>query len=101
MELRPPDPVQLAPPVAKPSYAEMANCRVGTKFQPNFSPRAYNKSFQFVLMGEKAPIVKDTRSSEKFQNAPAAIFYDDEVDALAAPLQRTLVGKFNRMPRFE
>uniref|UniRef100_A0A6N2MN15 Uncharacterized protein n=1 Tax=Salix viminalis TaxID=40686 RepID=A0A6N2MN15_SALVM len=41
------------------------------------------------------------RSSEKFQNAPAAIFYDNEVDALAAPLQRTLVGKFNRMPRFE
>ncbi|KAJ6719960.1 GLYCINE-RICH CELL WALL STRUCTURAL PROTEIN 1.8-LIKE [Salix purpurea] len=52
-------------------------------------------------MGEKTPIVKDTRSSEKFQNAPAAIFYDDEVDALAAPLQRTLVGKFNRMPRLE
>ncbi|KAF9670988.1 hypothetical protein SADUNF_Sadunf12G0000100 [Salix dunnii] len=101
MELRPPDPVQLAPPVAKPSYAEMANCGVGAKFQPNFSPRAYNKSFQSVLMGEKTPIVKDMRSSEKFQNAPAAIFYDDEVDALAAPLQRTLVGKFNRMPRFE
>ncbi|KAF9681426.1 hypothetical protein SADUNF_Sadunf05G0000200 [Salix dunnii] len=92
MELRPPDPVQLAPPVAKPSFAEMAKCGVGAKFQPNFSPRAYNKSFQSVLMGEKTPIVKDMRSSEKFQNAPAAIFYDDEVDALAAPLQRTLVG---------
>ncbi|KAJ6414224.1 hypothetical protein OIU84_006952 [Salix udensis] len=79
----------------------MANGGVGAKFQPNFSPRAYNKSFQSVLMGEKTPIVKDMRSSEKFQNAPAAIFYDDEVDALAAPLQCTLVGKFNRMPRFE
>ncbi|KAJ6719963.1 TA11-LIKE NON-LTR RETROELEMENT PROTEIN-RELATED [Salix purpurea] len=90
MELRPPDPVNLAPPVTKPSYAEMAKGGVG--IQPNFSPRAYNKSFQSVLMGEKTPIVKDTRSSEKFQNAPAAIFYDDEVDALAAPLQRTLVG---------
>ena len=101
MEARPPDPVQLAPPLAKPSYAEMAKCGVGAKFQPNFSPRAYNKSFQSVLMGEKTPIVKDMRSSKKFQNAPAAIFYDDEVDALAAPLQRTLVGKFNRMPRFE
>ncbi|KAB5551438.1 hypothetical protein DKX38_008749 [Salix brachista] len=99
MELRPPDPVNLAPPVTKPSYAEMAKGGVG--IQPNFSPRAYNKSFQSVLMGEKTLIVKDTRSSEKFQNAPAAIFYDDEVDALAAPLQRTLVGKFNRMPRFE
>uniref|UniRef100_A0A6N2LLT6 Uncharacterized protein n=1 Tax=Salix viminalis TaxID=40686 RepID=A0A6N2LLT6_SALVM len=97
-KLRPPDPVNLAPPVSKPSYAEMAKGGVG--IQPNFSPRAYNKSFQSVLMGEKTPIVKDT-SSEKFQNAPAAIFYDDEVDALAAPLQRTLVGKFNRMPRFE
>ncbi|KAJ6731271.1 TA11-LIKE NON-LTR RETROELEMENT PROTEIN-RELATED [Salix viminalis] len=92
MELRPPDPVQLAPPMSKPSYAEMANGGVGAKFQPNFSPRAYNKSFQSVLMGEKTLIVKDMRSSEKFQNAPAAIFYDDEVDALAAPLQRTLVG---------
>ncbi|KAJ6764102.1 GLYCINE-RICH CELL WALL STRUCTURAL PROTEIN 1.8-LIKE [Salix koriyanagi] len=89
MELRPPDPVNLAHPVTKPSYAEMAKGGVG--IQPNFSPRAYNKSFQSVLMGEKTPIVKDTRSSEKFQNAPAAIFYDDEVDALAAPLQRTLV----------
>ncbi|KAF9688547.1 hypothetical protein SADUNF_Sadunf02G0208300 [Salix dunnii] len=101
MELRPPDPVQLAPPVAMPSYADMANRGMDAKFQPNFSPRAYNKSFQSVLMGEKRPIVTDMRSSEKFQNAPAAIFYDDKVDALAAPLQRTLVGKFNRMPGFE
>ncbi|KAF9675130.1 hypothetical protein SADUNF_Sadunf09G0000100 [Salix dunnii] len=92
MELRPPDPVQLAPPVAMPSYAEMVNRGMDAKFQPNFSPRAYNKSFQSLLMGEKRLIVTDMRSSEKFQNAPAAIFYDDEVDALAAPLQRTLVG---------
>ncbi|KAB5540603.1 hypothetical protein DKX38_013577 [Salix brachista] len=95
MEPQPPNSVLSAPPVVAPSYVAMADRGLGQQqanFQPNFSPRAYNKSFQFVLMGEKRSIVTDTRSSEKFQNAPAAIFYDDEVDALAAPLQHTLVG---------
>lgn len=65
------------------------------------SDRALKKTFQSVLCGKNPYVVTRPRpaDSSSFQNHPAVVFFDDEVEALAAPYQRMLVGKFGRVPK--
>ncbi|WRX16204.1 protein of unknown function DUF4283 - like 6 [Theobroma cacao] len=89
----PTDPKDLHPPV---NNGGLLNNNLQN---PPISPRAQKKFFLSVAAGEKPPLIPPTREPFWYKDRPAAVFFYDEITALAQPFKFSMIGKFSRMPR--